>query len=190
MKISQAKELYSSRLDALWSRKRELTKILEQDGQGGPDSPNFDRVELSQALSQVDEQYNQTQAVMAYIQQRETNLHNAEAAKQQGEAMADAMDDMMKCMEIARRISAGGKVPAADEKMLMEYSQELYMAAKNLAMMNAQKEHKEYDSLLEDGEDGQEDTRTASEVAGDAEIAVDAPQSAVEAAPADVQGPF
>ena len=57
-----------------------------------------------------------------------TALFNAEVSKQQGEAMEEYSEDMIKIMEVARRIMKGAKVPASDEKKLMEYSMELYMA--------------------------------------------------------------
>ncbi len=53
-------------------------------------------------------------------------------------------------MEVARRIMKGAKVPASDEKKLMEYSMELYMAAKNMAVLNENKKKEEYDSLWDD----------------------------------------
>ncbi len=80
----------------------------------------------------------------------ETAVYNMEASKQQGEVAKKVMDDMAKCLEIARRISAGDKVPAGDEKRLMEYSAELYQMAKNAAMLSRNKKRKEYDSLWED----------------------------------------
>lgn len=174
MKISEAKKIYSTQLDALWSRKKELTKILKEDMKGGTDSPNYDRVELSKELSEVEEQYSQTQDFMEQLTLRETCIHNAAVAKQQGEAIGKAMDNMMKCLEIARRISSGAKVPSADEKMLMEYSHELYMAAKNLSFMQTQEKQKEYDTLVEEEE--QAETKSASEIAGDAEVALELPE--------------
>lgn len=63
---------------------------------------------------------------------------------------AEAYRDLAKIMEIARRISNGDRVPAADEKKLMEFSEDLYQTAKAAAMINADKEHKEYDSLFEE----------------------------------------
>ena len=38
-------------------------------------------------------------------------------------------------MEVARRIMKGGIVPPTDEKKLMEYSMELYQAAKNIGAL-------------------------------------------------------
>ena len=62
-------------------------------------------------------------------------------------AMEEYSEDMIKIMEVARRIMKGAKVPASDEKKLMEYSMELYMAAKNMAVLNENKKKEEYDSL-------------------------------------------
>ena len=78
---------------------------------------------------------------------------NAEVAKQQRDAAQEYGEDMVKIMEVARRIAKGAKVPGTDEKKLMEYSMELYMSAKNLAMMNKQKKKEEYESLWEDEEE-------------------------------------
>lgn len=183
MKISEAKNMYATQLDALRSRQRELSKILQDDSAESAAQGNYDRVELSKELSHLEKQYDQTSQVMSWLQQKESFIQNAEAAKQQGEAMADAMDNMLKCLEIARRISEGSKVPAADEKMLMEYSQELYMAAKNMAFMNAQEEQKEYDTLIEEDE-GAEEQKSASEIAGATEVHVPTPETVAHAASA------
>ena len=61
---------------------------------------------------------------------------NAEVSRQQSDVMQEKSDDMAKIMEVARRIGKGAKVPASDEKKLMDYSMEVYLAAKNLAMLN------------------------------------------------------
>jgi hypothetical protein len=73
---------------------------------------------------------------------------NMESSKQQGEAMEEYYEDMGKIMEVARRIMKGGIVPADDEKKLMEYSMELYQAAKNMGALA--KEREEYDTLWEE----------------------------------------
>lgn len=184
MKIAEAKKIYSSQLDALRSRKQQLTKLLKEDAEQGTGGASFDRLELSKELSQVEKQYDQTSSVMEQIQEKESIVHNVEAAKQQSEAVGKAMDDMAKILEIARRIGEGAKVPAADEKLLMEHSHELYMAAKNMALLNAQKERKEYDTLIEEEEET--DTRSPSEIAGDTEIAVDMPAAVPETSVAEI----
>ena len=59
-------------------------------------------------------------------------------------------DDYSKVLKIARRIARGDKVPAYDEKKLMEYSMDLYQMAKSSAMLHANKKHKKYKSLYKD----------------------------------------
>ena len=75
---------------------------------------------------------------------------NMEVAKQQGEAMEKSVEDLGKIMEVARRLMDGDIVPPTDEKKLMEYSMELYQAAKNIGVLMKKKESKEYDSLWEE----------------------------------------
>ena len=75
---------------------------------------------------------------------------NMEVAKQQGEAMEESVEDLGKIMEVARRLMDGDIVPPTDEKKLMEYSMELYQAAKNIGALMKKKESKEYDSLWEE----------------------------------------
>lgn len=86
---------------------------------------------------------------------RQTAEANARAAKQQSEAAAEQWKKMAKALEISRRISKGGRVPPQDEQFLLEFSQEMYMAAKMAAMLA--KEHKDEDSVLEDEEEAAED---------------------------------
>lgn len=78
-----------------------------------------------------------------------------EGAKKSG----DAIEDLGKLMEIARRIANGDKVPASDEKKLMEFNADLYQAAKAAALVNDDKEHKKYKKLFEEEEEGEENMR-------------------------------
>ncbi len=82
---------------------------------------------------------------------RQMAQQNAQSAREQAEAAKKEGDTMAKAMEIARRIGRGGRVPAQDEKFLLEFSQELYMAAKMQALLA--REHEKYDSILEDEEE-------------------------------------
>ena len=77
----------------------------------------------------------------------------ADRVRESGETTQDALVDIGKVMETARRIARGDKVPSRDEKKLMEYSPDLYQMAKSAAMLNARKKHKKHKSLYED-EDG------------------------------------
>ncbi len=89
-------------------------------------------------------------------------------------------------MELFRRISNGDKVPPADEQKLLEFSQELYMAAKNMAAMKKE-QGKEYDSLW--GDEEKTEYADPREVAENSEISIDAPEdvSARAAASLDVE---
>ena len=111
---------------------------------------------------------------MEKLTQQWTAIANMESAKQQGEAMEEYAVDMGKIMEVARRIMNGGIVPPTDEKKLMEYSMELYQAAKNIGAMMKQKEREEYDSLWED-EEKKASVEEPTEVADNAEAFASGP---------------
>lgn len=181
MKIRDAKQIYGAQLDALQERKRTLSKLLKEQETGAPGAPAFDRVELSKELSQVNAQYESTRGVMEGILAREQTIHNSEVAKQQNEALAEAAEETIKMMEVFRRISSGAKVPPEDERKLIEYNHEMYMAAKAAAML-AQRNDKEYDSLWEDEEENAGETPDAQEIAENSEISVSAPKAVADSA--------
>ena len=185
MKIQDAQKVYSAQLDALRDKKQALTKLLKDNENNSGGAQNFDRVEISCELSIVDAQYEATMRVREDIIATRVAIHNGEVAKQQSEVLAEAAEDMTKIMEIYRRIASGGEVPHGDEQKLMEYSKELYMAAKTAAMIK-QGEGEKYDSLFEDEEPAEGETKSASEIAGETEIAVPAPEQVASAAAAEV----
>lgn len=154
MKIGEAWQKYSAQLDSLRYQKSILSqkqKELEDkpDKQGEYDT-------LACQLEEISKQYDAVHEFMGQLSERKMNLYNIEAAKRQSEAEKDASEEMLKCLEIYRRIASGGKVPASDEKKLMEYSSEMYMMAKNAAMM-AKRSGKEYDSLWDDEEETEQE---------------------------------
>lgn len=91
-----------------------------------------------------------SEEAMEKYREMQNLLYNMEAAKQQGDAMEDTVDNMGKVMAIFRRICHGDIVPQKDEKMLMEYSTELYQAAKMCATMAKNKHPKKYKSVEEE----------------------------------------
>lgn len=180
MKIRDAKQMYSAQLSALRDKRTELSKLLKDPEKGAAGS--FDRVEISRELSRTDAQYDALSQVIEGITTTETAIHNAEVSRQQNETLAKAAEDMVKIMEVYRRIASGAKVPAGDEKKLMDFDFKLYMAAKQAAQL-ARQNDEEYDSLWEEEEENEE-PKDAGEIAGDTEISLRHPSVvAAEAAP-------
>ena len=169
MKLGEARQITSQRLNVLSQRKRELTKILKGETPGGATTPHFDRVELSKALDAVETEYEQTQEVAEKLNVLDNNIQNAEIARQQSEAAAEAAEEILKILEVFRRISKGDRVPPTDERKLMEYSQEMYIAAKNMALMNRNREAEEHDSLWEE-EPAEEEPVEPAELAANTEV--------------------
>ena len=85
-----------------------------------------------------------------------------ESAKESAKAAGEAFKDLAKLLEIARRISKGDKVPATDEKKLMEFSSDLYQAAKAAAMLHANEKHKKHKSLYEEEEEAENEKKLRS----------------------------
>lgn len=112
--------------------------------------------ELQEQIDTLTSQIEKNEKGLDDVISMEVGIANSIVAKQQGDAMKDAAEDMAKCLEIARRISRGDKVPVQDEKKLMDFNMEIYQIAKNMAVMNLNKKHKEWESLWEDEEEKQE----------------------------------
>ena len=169
MKLGEAQKLTSDHLSVLFQKKKELSALLKGEQPSGSGSANFDRVEISKALSDVEKEYEQTRHVAEQLSTLDTNLQNAEIARQQSEAAAEAAEEILKILEVFRRISKGDQVPATDEKKLMDYSLEMYMAAKNMALMNQNCEGKKHKSLWEENPDEEEPVDPA-ELAANTEV--------------------
>ena len=158
MKIAEARQLYSTQIrayqeqhTALFKQKKELEEKIKAEENGSITYAN-EAATLELSIKAVEEQKSQYQEYMDKLMQQWNAVANMEVAKQQGEAMEEYAVDLGKIMEVARRIMKGGIVPPTDEKKLMEYSMELYQAAKNIGAL-VRKEREEYDSLWEDDEE-------------------------------------
>lgn len=194
MKIKEARQAYTAQLDILRYRQKELIKkrdeneaklkeagtntTVSSDGGVVIDlSGEYRKLaqELQEKIDKVKEQIDEHIKLRDQVIEMEAGIANAEASKQQGEAMQDYGEEMAKCLEIARRIANGDRVPAQDEKKLMDFNMEVYMAAKNMAAMNIDKKHKDYDSLWQDEEEKGENP-DPMEMAADTEINVEIPE--------------
>ena len=187
MKISEATSMYRAQLaQQRGQRKQLLEQKKKLEKEAGIDQKNEAGVtlelseeyqkrmqELQGKIEVLDDEIKQNEKGLDKITETEVGIFNAENSKQQADAMKKYAEDMAKCLEIARRISNGDKVPATDEKKLMDFNMEIYMAAKNMAVMNMDKKHKEYDSLW--GEEEEKEYADPQEVASNSEINIAEP---------------
>ena len=103
--------------------------------------------------------YAQQQADKSAILAQQAAEQSARSAEQQAGAMKHDAKSMAQAIEIARRIAAGGQVPPQDEEFLMNYSQEMYLSAKMMALMA--EEHEKHDTVLEEDESADPVAETA-----------------------------
>lgn len=180
MKISDAREMYSYQIKsyneqqvALNKQKQELETRMKLSPNGKAVYANEAAVlELTiEAVSKKQEEYKD---YMSALMEQWSATANMVSAEQQGEAMEEYAEELGKIMEVARRIMKGGIVPPSDEKKLMEFSMEMYQAAKNIGAMVRQREKEEYDSLWEDEETKEYEDPT--EVADNTEAFAEGPE--------------
>lgn len=167
MKISEARSVYTAQINQQREQREKLLKQqeeLKQQRESGSDGGvvlelseeyRSKEKELQEKVDALSDLIKQNEESRDRIITMEAGIANAESSRQQADAMKKYGEDMAKCLEIARRISEGDKVPPQDEKKLMDFNREIYMAAKSMAVMNQQKKHKEYDSLWGEEEKGE-----------------------------------
>ncbi len=154
MKISEVRTQYNQQIKSyreqqvlLANRKKELEQKIRTTPDGVTLFAN-EAATLELQMNAVNKKQDEYREYMDKLMEQWAAVANMESSKQQGEAMEEYYEDMGKIMEVARRIMKGGIVPADDEKKLMEYSMELYQAAKNMGALA--KEREEYDTLWEE----------------------------------------
>lgn len=182
MKIGEARQIYSAQIKEFQQQKLSLAKQkkdLEHKMSILPDGKEQyanEAATLELSYNAVSEKYDEYRNFMEQIMEQHMLLFNAEATKQQGEAMKEYALDQAKIMEVARRIGRGDIVPASDEQKLMEFSMELYMSAKNMAMLSElrDKDKEKYDSLWDDDEE-KPDNPDPMDVANDGTLQGTAP---------------
>ena len=166
MKVGEAQKLYRAQRATIIDRRKKLVKKKEDlDNKlkvtfdsGKKEIYANEAATLELSIGALNEKFDENQEVLDRLTDQYVSVFNAEVSRQQKDVMEDAAIEMSKIMETARRIGKGAKVPATDEKKVMEYSMELYMAAKNLALLNKmnKKKKEEYDSLWGDEEEKQQ----------------------------------
>lgn len=181
MKISEARQIYSSQIRDYYNRQKELNdekQALERKIRITPNGAEVFQNEaaiLELQYNAVNDKRQEYQDYMDKISEQWANVSNMVSAKEQGDAVADAAEEQGKLLEVARRIMKGDKVPAYDEKKLMEYDWKLYSMAKNAAaMLEMREKRKEHKSLWEDEEEKTYEDPT--EVADNTEVFAAGPE--------------
>ena len=146
----------------------------ENESAGRPDA---DRVDLSrQWIEQMEDQRKQMLTLLSQTAGRDKKkqsdgildmLDGAGKEKEELDALSRQLKVRMKCLEIARRIMQGKKVPPKDELFLMENDPEGYKLAMALRKP-PKKDEKECKSVLDD-EDEHSGKTTGIEEADPAE---------------------
>ena len=174
MKIGEASKVYSAQMSKLREKRGELLEKKKALENGEIEMTDEEVAALGKSIDRVELQYNKASEFMEGFNSQKALLHDAEASRRTGDAMAKKAEDDAKCLEIARRIARGDKVPPKDEERLLEFSAEMYQVAKNMAVMAKKDKPEEYDSLW-DEEDENTDQPTASEVVDNMECGMTMP---------------
>lgn len=170
MKIGEAQEIYREQVRVYREQKSQVSKQLQTIRSRMEASPEQrERYEpeaatLELTLEALDEKQEEYQDYLSHLSEQYCAYWNAAVADQQADASAEYAENMAKIMEVARRIMRGAIVPAADERKLMEFSEEMYQTAKNVGAMVRRQKREKYDSLWEDEEEKEyQDPQEAAE---------------------------
>lgn len=172
MKIGEASRVYSAQMNKLFAQKRELTAQKKALENGEIKMTDEQADLLAKSLDRIELQYEKASEFMEGFNTYKNLLHDAEASRQQRDAMAEKTEEEMKCMEIMRRIARGDKVPPYDEQKLLDFNAEMYQMAKNMAMIAENEKRKEHDSLWDEDDEKPANEMTADEVVDNTECAM------------------
>lgn len=180
MKIGEAQKLYRQQISYLRGQKSDFVKQqkenrdkMEQARKKSEEQGvtfEFSQAylerekELQEKIDELSGQIKNNEKTLDDLIDQEVGIFNSVVSRQQADAMQEYGEEMAKCLEIARRISRGDRVPAQDEKKLMDFNMDIYKMAKEMATINMDKEHRDWDSLWGDEEEKEyEDPREVSE---------------------------
>lgn len=159
MKIGEAQQIYRAQVKAYREQKSALSKQLQrlqsrmEQSEEQKEQYESEAAVLELSIAALDEKQSEYQDYLSELEEQYNAYWNAAVAEQQADAVKEYAAEMGKILEVARRIMKGGIVPAADERKLMEFDQEMYIAAKNMGAMARREKREKYDSLWEDEEE-------------------------------------
>lgn len=202
MKINEAQKAYRQQLSLLRGQKSDYVnqqkenreKMEEARKKSEAQGVTFElseaylerEKELQEKIDELSGQIKDNEKTLDDLIEQEVGIFNSIVAKQQGDAWKEYGEEMAKCLEIARRISRGDRVPAQDEKKLMDFNMDIYKMAKEMAAMNMEGKHKEWDSLW--GEEEEKEYEDPFEASQNAETNVGMPEGMEAAAESEGDG--
>ncbi|MDE7428948.1 MAG: hypothetical protein K2N00_06725, partial [Lachnospiraceae bacterium] len=152
MKIGEAQKAYREQLSLLRGQRSDYVKQREENRkkmeEAGKNSASAGvtlelstqylerEKELQEKIEELSKQIKKDEKGLDALVEQEVGIINSEVSKQQADAMQEYGENMAKCLEIARRLSRGDKVPLQDEKKLMEFNMGIYPMAENMATRN------------------------------------------------------
>jgi len=175
MKIKDAQQTYRTQIQAYRTQKAAIAKKQEalkkkmESAVGGSELFGDEAAVLQLTYDALDKKQNEYSNYLEKLNEQKYAIEEMENSKQQGEAVKEAGADMAKIMEVARRIMKGARVPASDERKLMEFDDKLYQMAKNVGAMVKLRKRKKYDSLWDD--EKKKEQTDPSEIANNTEAA-------------------
>lgn len=180
MKIGEAQQLYRAQVHAYQMQKSTLSQKLHDVRNQMKSKPEEketfgeEAAVLELTINALNEKQTEYQDYLSKLSEEHCARWNMAVAEQQGDALEEYAKDLGKMMEVARRIMKGAIVPASDEKKLMEFSTELYQAAKNIGAMVQNQKKEEYDTLW--GEEEEKEYEDPEEIAANANASTEGPE--------------
>lgn len=180
MKIGEARAAYGVCLRSYYDKQRELgkqKKALEEkinNTENGAVIYKNEAAIIELQYEAVNDKKSEYQDYVDELIEQHCAIANKYVAEQQADAYAEAAKDMQKIMIVARRIMKGDKVPAKDEKKLMEFDYKLYSLAKSAGAMAKVRKRKEHKSLWED--EDKKEYPDATEAADNTEVMSEGPE--------------
>ena len=169
--IGEARQAYAAKMQALNEQRKALYEQKKALEDGKIEMTDEEISALGKAIDRVEFNRDRTSEGLDGLNNRRTFLQYAESTKRSGEAAAKTASDYSKCLEVARRIARGDKVPPYDEKKLMEFSSVMYQTSKTMAAIAQNEKVKKHKSLW-GNEDDNKPQRSVDEVVDNMESGV------------------
>lgn len=168
MKIGDILPKYKAYRNELQDRKKNIyLKLKDAKEKSKTDKSGMweeKAAELQLSYDEANEKFDKYEEVLDSIKEQYVAASNAENERALADPETGLGATLAKIMTTIARMCAGDKVPASDEKKVLEYDNETYARVKQAQMIMAamKKKQKEYDSLWDDEEENKYDCEEAA----------------------------